>query len=186
MTNKTTDVAIIMGSDSDLPIVEAAFPILESFGVNYTKNVLSAHRTPHAVIDFINKSESNGCKVFIAAAGMAASRRGCSTHPCDTEVGALSPRQEPQRPYPGAVLQTAHPEALLEDAQGHPTHTVHVGRPSLDLLVRAAAAQAETRHLAVAACGPAVLVAAAERAVAAARKELRGVRLDFSGADPRW
>ena len=52
--------------------------------------------------------------------------------------------------------------------------------------VRAAAAQAETRHLAVAACGPAVLVAAAERAVAAARKELRGVRLDFSGADPRW
>ena len=64
MTNKTTDVAIIMGSDSDLPIVEAAFPILESFGVNYTKNVLSAHRTPHAVIDFINKSESNGCKVF--------------------------------------------------------------------------------------------------------------------------
>ncbi|MDA7787164.1 5-(carboxyamino)imidazole ribonucleotide mutase [Gammaproteobacteria bacterium] len=76
MTNQTTDVAIIMGSDSDLPIVEAAFPILESFGVNYTKNVLSAHRTPHAVIDFINKSESNGCKVFIAAAGMAAHLAG--------------------------------------------------------------------------------------------------------------
>jgi len=76
MTNKTTDVAIIMGSDSDLPIVEAAFPILESFGVNYTKNVLSAHRTPHAIIDFINKSESNGCKVFIAAAGMAAHLAG--------------------------------------------------------------------------------------------------------------
>lgn len=76
MTIKTTDVAIIMGSDSDLPVVEAAFPILESFGVNYTKNVLSAHRTPHAVIDFINKSESNGCKVFIAAAGMAAHLAG--------------------------------------------------------------------------------------------------------------
>ena len=76
MTSKTTDVAIIMGSDSDLPIVEAAFPILESFGINYTKNVLSAHRTPQAVIDFINKSESNGCKVFIAAAGMAAHLAG--------------------------------------------------------------------------------------------------------------
>ena len=76
MTSKTTDVAIIMGSDADLPIVEAAFPILESFGINYTKNVLSAHRTPHAVIDFINKSESNGCKVFIAAAGMAAHLAG--------------------------------------------------------------------------------------------------------------
>ena len=41
MTNPTTDVAIIMGSDSDLPIVEAAFSILDSFGVNYTKNVMS-------------------------------------------------------------------------------------------------------------------------------------------------
>ncbi|MGB2343293.1 MAG: AIR carboxylase family protein, partial [Gammaproteobacteria bacterium] len=49
-----------MGSDSDLPVVEAAFPILESFGVNFTKNVLSAHRTPHDVIEFIKLSESNG------------------------------------------------------------------------------------------------------------------------------
>ena len=76
MTNSTTDVAIIMGSDSDLPIVESIFPILESFGVNFTKNVLSAHRTPHDVIEFIKLSESNGCKVFIAAAGMAAHLAG--------------------------------------------------------------------------------------------------------------
>ena len=76
MTNTTTEVAIIMGSDSDLPVVEAAFPILESFGVNFTKNVLSAHRTPHDVIEFIKLSESNGCKVFIAAAGMAAHLAG--------------------------------------------------------------------------------------------------------------
>ena len=65
-----------MGSDSDLPVVEAAFPILESFGINFTKNVLSAHRTPHDVIEFIKLSESNGCKVFIAAAGMAAHLAG--------------------------------------------------------------------------------------------------------------
>ena len=45
MTNETSQVAIIMGSDSDLPIVEAAFPILDSFGVKFTKNVMSAHRT---------------------------------------------------------------------------------------------------------------------------------------------
>ena len=51
MTNQATQVAIIMGSDSDLPIVEAIFPILESFGVAYTKNVMSAHRTPHEVMD---------------------------------------------------------------------------------------------------------------------------------------
>ena len=53
MTDTTTDVAIIMGSDSDLHIVEVIFPILESFGVNFTKNVMSAHRTPHEVMELI-------------------------------------------------------------------------------------------------------------------------------------
>ena len=76
MSNETIQVAIIMGSDSDLPVVEAAFPILDSFGVNYTKNVMSAHRTPHDVMNLIKKSEENGCKVFIAAAGMAAHLAG--------------------------------------------------------------------------------------------------------------
>lgn len=76
MSNETIQVAIIMGSDSDLPVVEAAFPILDSFGVSYTKNVMSAHRTPHDVMNLIKKSEENGCKVFIAAAGMAAHLAG--------------------------------------------------------------------------------------------------------------
>mgnify|MGYP006243439245 FL=1 len=76
MTNESIDVAIIMGSDSDLPVVEAIFPILESFGVKFTKNVMSAHRTPHDVMELIRNSEKNGCKVFIAAAGMAAHLAG--------------------------------------------------------------------------------------------------------------
>ena len=76
MTNSTTDVAIIMGSDSDLPIVEASFAILDSFDVKYTKNVMSTHRTPHEVMELIKTSENNGCKVFIAAAGMAAHLAG--------------------------------------------------------------------------------------------------------------
>ena len=76
MSNSSIQVAIIMGSDSDLPVVEASFSILESFGVNYTKNVMSAHRTPHDVMDLIKRSEENGCKVFIAAAGMAAHLAG--------------------------------------------------------------------------------------------------------------
>ena len=75
MTNETIQVAIIMGSDSDLPIVESIFPILESFGVKFTKNVMSAHRTPHDVMELIKTSEENGCKVLIAAAGMAAAHR---------------------------------------------------------------------------------------------------------------
>ena len=76
MTDNSVDIAILMGSDSDLPIVEAIFPILDEFGINYTKNVLSAHRTPHEVMGLIKKSEQNGCKVFIAAAGMAAHLAG--------------------------------------------------------------------------------------------------------------
>ena len=76
MSNSSLQVAIIMGSDSDLPVVEASFSILESFGVKYTKNVMSAHRPPHDVMDLIKRSEDNGCKVFIAAAGMAAHLAG--------------------------------------------------------------------------------------------------------------
>ena len=76
MSDTNLEVAVIMGSDSDLPVVEAAFPIFGKFGVNYTKNVMSAHRTPHDVIEFIKDSENNGCKVFIAAAGMAAHLAG--------------------------------------------------------------------------------------------------------------
>ena len=76
MTNETVQVAIIMGSDSDLPVVEASFSILDDFGVKYTKNVMSAHRTPHDVMKLIKTSEENGCKVFIAAAGMAAHLAG--------------------------------------------------------------------------------------------------------------
>ncbi len=76
MINKNLQVAVLMGSDSDLPVVEAIFPIFDSFGINYTKSVLSAHRTPHEVMDLIKKSEESGCKVFIAAAGMAAHLAG--------------------------------------------------------------------------------------------------------------
>ena len=76
MSDTNLEVAVTMGSDSDLPVVEAAFPIFDKFGINYTKNVMSAHRTPHDVIEFIKNSENNGCKVFIAAAGMAAHLAG--------------------------------------------------------------------------------------------------------------
>ena len=62
MTNSNIQVAIIMGSDSDLPVVEASFAVLDSFGVKYTKNVMSAHRTPHAVMELIKNSEDEVIK----------------------------------------------------------------------------------------------------------------------------
>ena len=65
-----------MGSDSDLDVVSKAFDVLDSFDVKYTKNVLSAHRTPAEVLNLVNNAESSGIKVFIAAAGMAAHLAG--------------------------------------------------------------------------------------------------------------
>jgi 5-(carboxyamino)imidazole ribonucleotide mutase len=69
-------VAIIMGSDSDLPVVRKAADTLESFGVPYEMHVYSAHRTPVQAHDFSANARSNGFGVIIAAAGMAAHLAG--------------------------------------------------------------------------------------------------------------
>ncbi|HON53844.1 MAG TPA: 5-(carboxyamino)imidazole ribonucleotide mutase [Bacteroidales bacterium] len=65
-------VSIIMGSTSDLPVMEKAAKVLNSFKIPFEINALSAHRTPEAVEKFAKNAESNGIKVIIAAAGMAA------------------------------------------------------------------------------------------------------------------
>ena len=69
-------VAIIMGSDSDLPVVQKAADTLRSFGVPYEMHVYSAHRTPEQARDFSVNARSNGFGVIIAAAGMAAHLAG--------------------------------------------------------------------------------------------------------------
>ena len=65
-------VSIIMGSTSDLPIMEKAAQFLNDMQVPFEINALSAHRTPSAVEDFAKNAASRGIKVIIAAAGMAA------------------------------------------------------------------------------------------------------------------
>ena len=69
-------VAIIMGSDSDLPVVQKAADTLTSFGVPYEMHVYSAHRTPVQARDFSVNARKNGFGVIIAAAGMAAHLAG--------------------------------------------------------------------------------------------------------------
>ncbi len=69
-------VGIIMGSDSDLPVVKKAVDILESFGVPYEVRVLSAHRTPVEAAEFSKNAKANGFGAIIAAAGMAAHLAG--------------------------------------------------------------------------------------------------------------
>lgn len=65
-------VAIVMGSDSDFPVVEKGLKILKSFGVEVEVRVISAHRTPDIAVDFGKDAEDNGVDVIIAAAGKAA------------------------------------------------------------------------------------------------------------------
>ena len=69
-------VAILMGSDSDLPVVKKAADTLASFGVPYEMHVYSAHRTPVQARDFSVNARANGFGVIIAAAGMAAHLAG--------------------------------------------------------------------------------------------------------------
>lgn len=69
-------VSIIMGSTSDLPVMEKAAKLLDEMHVPFEMNALSAHRTPEAVEDFAKHAAERGLKVIIAAAGMAAALPG--------------------------------------------------------------------------------------------------------------
>ena len=69
-------VGIVMGSDSDLPIVEKAINTLKEYGVPYEVHVYSAHRTPIEAKEFSSNARENGFGVIIAAAGMAAHLAG--------------------------------------------------------------------------------------------------------------
>ena len=72
----TPIVSIIMGSTSDLPVMEKAAQLLNDMHVPFEMNALSAHRTPEAVEEFAKNARSRGIKVIIAAAGMAAALPG--------------------------------------------------------------------------------------------------------------
>lgn len=69
-------VGIVMGSDSDLPIVQKATDTLKSLGIPFEVHVYSAHRTPEEARDFAQNAAANGFGVIIAAAGMAAHLAG--------------------------------------------------------------------------------------------------------------
>ncbi len=69
-------VSVIMGSTSDLPVMEKAAAFLDEMGVPFEMNALSAHRTPHEVEDFAANAKGRGVKVIIAGAGMAAALPG--------------------------------------------------------------------------------------------------------------
>jgi phosphoribosylaminoimidazole carboxylase PurE protein len=69
-------VAILMGSDSDLPSVREACTVLSTFGVPFEVRVLSAHRSPEDLVAYVKQAEEKGIQVFVAAAGGAAHLAG--------------------------------------------------------------------------------------------------------------
>ena len=72
MTTQSPTVAIIMGSQSDWPVMRAAAAVLDELGVPYDARVISAHRTPDRLYDFAKSAKSSGFKVIVAGAGGAA------------------------------------------------------------------------------------------------------------------
>ncbi len=73
---KAAQIGIVMGSDSDWPLVKKACDTLDGFGVGYETRVISAHRTPEVALEYSSSAESRGLKVIIAAAGGAAHLAG--------------------------------------------------------------------------------------------------------------
>ena len=115
-----SDVAIIMGSDSDWPTMEAAANILDEFGISYTAEIISAHRMPDEMAEFAKGAASNGFKVIIAGAGGAAHLPGM--------VASLTALPVIGVPVPLANLEGM--DSLLSIVQmpaGIPVATVGIG-----------------------------------------------------------
>jgi phosphoribosylaminoimidazole carboxylase PurE protein len=74
--NRRPPVAVVMGSDSDLAVMQGCIKQLESFGISPVVRIISAHRTPDVAVDFADSAIEGGIKVIIAAAGMAAHLAG--------------------------------------------------------------------------------------------------------------
>lgn len=114
-------VAVLMGSDSDLPIMDAAISLLKQFNVTVEVKVTSAHRTPAETQAYVQDAESRGCQAFIAGAGMAAHLAGA--------VAAQTTRPVIGVPIDAGPLQGF--DALLSTVQmpgGIPVATVAIGK----------------------------------------------------------
>ena len=75
-SEKMSSVAVVMGSDSDMAVMQSCIEILSKFGIEPIVRIISAHRTPQIAAEFADNAANNGIKVIIAAAGMAAHLAG--------------------------------------------------------------------------------------------------------------
>ncbi len=114
-------VAVLMGSDSDLPVLRSTIDVLKSLQIPFEAKITSAHRTPKVTHDYVTDADARGCAVFICAAGLAAHLAGA--------VSAAT-----LKPVIGIPLDTGSlqgMDALLSTVQmpgGIPVATVAVGK----------------------------------------------------------
>lgn len=117
----TPFVAVLMGSDSDLPVMQATLDVLARLGISHEVKITSAHRTPAATHAYVQDADARGCALFIAAAGLAA-------HLAGTVAGLTL------KPVIGIPLDAgplAGMDALLSTVQmpgGIPVATVAIGK----------------------------------------------------------
>lgn len=119
---KSPKVGVVMGSDSDWPILKGCVSILKDFGVSYEVRISSAHRSPKETAQYASDARDRGLKVIIAAAGMAAHLAGViAAHTTLPVIGV---------PIASGALQGM--DALLATVQmppGIPVGTVGIGSP---------------------------------------------------------
>src|SRR6201988_5100891 len=116
------DVLILMGSDSDAPVMQAAVDVLKEFGISSEMTVASAHRSPARVMRLVDEAPGRGVKVFIIGAGAAAHLAGVvAAHTTLPVIGV---------PIDSSALKGM--DALLSTVQmppGVPVATVSIGKP---------------------------------------------------------
>lgn len=114
-------VAVVMGSDSDLPVIQSTLDVLRSLSIPFEVKITSAHRTPAATHDYVKSADQRGCQVFIAAAGLAAHLAGA--------VSALTLKPVIGIPLDAGPLNGM--DSLLSTVQmpgGIPVATVAIGK----------------------------------------------------------
>ncbi len=120
MTDGSPIVGVIMGSDSDLPVMQAAADVLAEFGVGHEVRIVSAHRTPDVMVSYAREAAGRGLKVIIAGAGGAAHLPGMTASMTTLPVIGV--------PVPLAQLDGL--DSMLSIAQmprGIPVATVAIG-----------------------------------------------------------
>lgn len=120
MNSNTPEIGIIMGSDSDLPTMQAAIKICEEFAVKHEVAIVSAHRTPQVMVEYAQNAHQRGLKVIVAGAGGAAHLPGM--------VASLTPL-----PVIGVPVATKNLQgidslySIVQMPRGIPVATVAIG-----------------------------------------------------------